>query len=63
MIRHPRGRPLLLDDYLKLRTMIVTLRIADASVNVHIIRGVLNDLVRVSLKKFGRYIDFQVSRS
>ena len=63
MIRHPRGRPLLLDDYLKLRTMIVTLRTADASVNVHIIRGVLNDLVRVSLKKFGRYIDFQVSRS
>ena len=64
-IEYARGWPLLFDHELdlKLRTMIIALQLADTGINIHVVRCVLNGLVPVDPKTFGRYIDFQVTRS
>ena len=53
-----RGRPLLLDNELdlQLRTMLITLRTAGAGINIHVVTGVLNGLVRANPEKFGMLI-------
>ena len=60
-----RCRPLLLDSELdlKLRTMLITLRTAGAGINIHVVTGVQNGLVRANPEMFGKYVDFQVTRS
>ena len=60
-----RGRPLLLDNELdlKLRTMLITLRTTGAGINIHVLTGVLNGLVRTNPEMFGNYVDFQATRS
>lgn len=64
-IGQTRGRPLLLDAELdlKLRSMIVSLRRAGAGINIHVVRGVLMGLVQSNPEKFGKYVNFDVSRS
>ena len=64
-IGHTRGRPLLLDVELdlKLRSMVLSLRTAGDSINQHVVRGVLMGLVRSNPEKFGKYINFEVTRS
>ena len=60
-----RGRPLLLEESLdhKLRSMLTSLRLAGAGINIHVVRGVLNGLVRANPIEYGRYAEFNVSRS
>jgi len=64
-IGKPRGRPLLLEEELdhKLRSMLTSLRLAGAGINIHVIRGVLNGLVRANPVKYGKYVEFNVTRS
>lgn len=61
----PRGRPLLLDDEIdfKIRSMLTSLRLAGAGINIHVVRGVLNGLVRANPIKYGKYVEFTVTRS
>lgn len=61
-IGNTRGRPLLLDEELDLKphTMVITFWTASASVNVDMVRGVLNVLLSANPEKIGRHIDFQV---
>ena len=59
-----RGRPLLLEETLdhKLRSMLTSLRLAGAGINIHFGRGVLNGLVRANPIEYRRYAEFNVSR-
>ena len=61
----PRGRPLLLEEELdtKIRSMLSSLRLAGAGINIHVVRGVLNGLIRANPIKFGKYVNFKVTRS
>ena len=61
----PRGRPLLLEEELdtKTRSMLSSLRLAGAGINIQVIRGVLNGLIRANPIKFGKYVNFKVTRS
>ena len=43
--------------------MIVSLRIAGAGINIHIVRSIPMGLVQSSPKKFGKYLNFYISRS
>ena len=49
-----RGRTLILDEALdlKLRSMLVKLRLAGASINIHVFSGVLNGLIRANPERF-----------
>ena len=49
-IGKPRGRPLILDEKLdgKLRSMITSLRLASAGINIHVVAGVLNGFIRAN---------------
>ena len=60
-----RGRPFLIEEVLdlKLLSMFVNLRAAGASINIHVVSGVLNGLIRVNPERFGKYMDFKVTRS
>ena len=59
-----RSRPLLLDNELDLKPCtMLTLRTAGAGINIHVVTGVVNGLVRANPEKFGKYVDFQVTRS
>ena len=60
-----RGRPLLLEESLdhKLRSMLTSLRLAGAGINIHVVRGVLNGLLRANPIEYGRYAELNVSRS
>lgn len=60
-----RGRPTLLSSELdeKLRRMIINLRTAGAMINIHVVRGVLAGLIRSDVKKYGIFVEFQVTRS
>ena len=64
-IGKPRGRPLLLEEELdhKLWSMLTSLRLAGAGINIHVIRGVLNGLVWANPVKYGKYVEFNVTRS
>ena len=64
-IGKPKGRPLLLEEELdiKLRSMLTSLRLAGAGINIHIVRGVLNGLIRANPDKFGKFVEFKVTRS
>ena len=61
----PRGRPLLLEEELdtKIRSMLSSLRLAGAGINIHIIHGVLNGLIQANPIKFEKYVNFKVTRS
>ena len=43
--------------------MITYLRAAGAGVNQHVVRGVLIDLLQCYPEKFGKYVNFEVTRS
>ena len=60
-----RGRPLLLEESLdyKSRSMLTSLRLAGAGINIHVVRGILNGLVRANPIEYGRYVEFKVTRS
>ena len=47
----------------KLRAMIISLRTAGAWINQHVVRRVLIGLVQSYPEKFGKYINFEVTRS
>ena len=60
-----RGRPLILDEALdpKLHSMLVKPRLAGAGINIHVVSGVLNGLIRANPERFGKYMEFKVTRS
>ena len=60
-----RDRPLILDEALdlKLRSVLVKLRLAGAGINIHVVSGVLNGLIRANPERFGKYMEFKVTRS
>ena len=60
-----RGRLLLIEEVLnlKLRSLLVNLRTAGAGINIHLIFCVLNGLICVNPERFGKYMDFKVTRS
>ena len=60
-----RGQPLLIEEVLdlKLRSMLVNLRTADAGINIQVVSGVLNGSIRANPERFGKYMDFKVTRS
>ena len=60
-----RGRPLILDEALdlKLRSMLLKLRLAGAGININVVSGVLNGLIRANPERFGKYTEFKVTRS
>ena len=60
-----RGRSLLIEEVLdlKLRSMLVNLRTAGAGINIHVVSGVLNGLICTNPDRFGKYMDFKVTRS
>ena len=64
-IGRARDRPLILDKALdlKLRSMLVKLRLAGAGINIHVVSGVLNGLIRANPERFGKYMEFKVTRS
>ena len=43
--------------------MLVKLRLADAGINIHVVSGVLNGLIRANPERFGKYMEFEVTRS
>ena len=43
--------------------MLSSLRLAGAGINIHVVRGVLNGLIRANPIKFGKYVNFKVTRS
>ena len=43
--------------------MLVKLRVAGASINIHVVSGVLNGLIRANPERFGKYMEFKVTRS
>ena len=47
----------------KLRSMLVNLPIADPGINIHVVSGVLNGLIRANSERFGKYMNFKVTRS
>ena len=57
-IESVRGRPLLIEEVLnlKLRAMLVNLRTAGAGINIHVVSGVLNGLIRTNPERFGKYM-------
>ena len=57
-IESVRGRPLLIEEVLnlKLRAMLVNLRTAGAGINIHVVSGVLNGLIRANPERFGKYM-------
>ena len=59
-----RGRPLILDEALDLksRSMLVKLQLAGAGINIHVVSGVLNGLIRANPERFGKYMEFKVTR-
>ena len=60
-----RGRPLILDEALdlKLSSMLIKLRLAGAGINIHVVSGMLNGLIRANPERFGKYMEFKVTRS
>ena len=64
-IRRVRGQPLLIEEVLdlKLRLMLVNLRTAGTAINIHVVSGVLNGLIRANPERFRKYMDFKVTRS
>ena len=60
-----RGRPLILDEApnLKLCSMLVKLRLVGAGISIHVFSGVLNGLIRANPERFGKYMEFKVTRS
>lgn len=65
LIGKKSGRPLILDEELdtKLRSMLTSLRTASAGINIHVIRGVLMGLIESNPDKFGKFINFEVTRT
>ena len=53
-----RGRPLLTEEVLdlKLRSILINLRTAVAGINIHVVSGVLNGLIRANPERFGKYM-------
>ena len=43
--------------------MLVILRIVGAGIDIHVVSGVLNGLIRAIRERFGNYMDFKVTRS
>ena len=43
--------------------MLVKLRLAGAGINIHVVSGVLNGLIRANPERFGKYMEFKVIRS
>ena len=43
--------------------MPISLRTAGAGINIHVVSGVLNGLIRATPERFGKYMDFKVTRS
>ena len=43
--------------------MLVKLRLAGAGINIHVVSGVLNGLIRANPERFGKYMAFKVTRS
>ena len=64
-IGQTRGRPLLLNAGLdsKLWAMIISLRTAGAGINHHVVRGILIGLMQSYPKKFGKYVNFEITQS
>ena len=60
-----RGRPLILDEALdlKLRSLLLKLRLTGAGINIHVVSGVLNGLIRANPERFGKYMEFKVTGS
>ena len=48
---------------LKLRSMLVKLRLGGAGINIHVVSGVLNSLIQANRERFGKYMEFKVTRS
>ena len=47
----------------KVRSMLASLRVAGAGINIHVVRCVLNGLIRANPVKYGKYLEFKVTRS
>ena len=60
-----RSRQLLIEEVLdlKLRSILVNLRIAGAGTNIHVVSGILNGLICPKPGRFGKYMDFKMTRS
>ena len=60
-----RGTPILLDAELdlKLCSMVLSLCAAGSGINIHFVRGILMGLLQSNPEKFGKYLNFDVSRS
>ena len=55
------GRPTILSEELdqKLRAIIANLRTAGEVINIHVVCGVLAEIVRSNLEKFGQFSDLK----
>ena len=64
-IERVRGPPLLVEEvlHLKLRLILVSLRTVDPGINIHVVSGVLNSMIHANPERFGKYMDFKVTRS
>ena len=60
-----RGGPLILDETLdlNLRSMLVKLQLAGTGINIHAVSVVLNGLILANPERFGKYMEFKVTRS
>ena len=47
--------------FVKLRSMLINLQTAGVGINIHIVSGVLNGLIRANPKRFGKYMNFKVT--
>ena len=48
---------------LKFPLMLVILRIVGAGIDIRVVSGVLNGLIRANRERFGNYMNFKVTRS
>ena len=59
------GQPFLIEEVLdpKLRSMVANLRTAGAGININVVPGVLNGLIRANSQRISKYTDFKETRS
>ena len=60
-----RDQPLFIEEILdlKLHSMLVNLRRARIGISVHVVSGVLNGFICRNPERFGKYMDFKLTRS
>ena len=59
------GQPFLIEEVLdpKLRSMLANPRTAGAGININVVPGVLNGLIRANSQRISKYTDFKETRS